>query len=262
MKEEQRDQLFYKRFRIDVNGCESIPGILVDPISGQSGKLLLFIHGLGGKKEDVELFRDVSEPFGFTMLAIDARGHGDRMLDFSKIQAKELLEVLSGTILDNRIAIDVAFENGWAREGMVVLAGVSMGGILGGVIAGVDDRIAGAALYVAGGDLINVLKRSKHPVVSQIVKGVPKFMFKMFKRQLDSVDPINFVEKISPRPLLLQLAKNDEYVPFDCGMKLFERAREPKDLVVHESGHELPREKAILETKSWMKKRMQRLISN
>jgi pimeloyl-ACP methyl ester carboxylesterase len=260
-KEEKKEQLSYRWFRIDVDGCEPIPGIFVNIIGQSSDKLLLFIHGLGGRKEDVELLRDVAEPFGFSMLAIDARGHGDRNIDFTKVSSKELLEILSGTIVDNRIAIDVAIESGWTKEGKIVLAGASMGGILGGVIAGVDNRIVGAVLYVAGGDLLKIFMSSKHHLVSKIVSEVPKFLFTIFKKQLESVDPINYVDRISPRPLLLQLARNDEYVPFECGIKLFERAKDPKDLIVHDSGHDLPREMAISETNRWIEKRLQHFLN-
>lgn len=44
-------------------------------------------------------------------------------------------------------------------------------------------------------------------------------------------------------------------------MKLFEKAKEPKDLVVHDSGHELPIERAMSETVAWMKKRLPSLLS-
>jgi len=131
-----------------------------------------------------------------------------------------------------------------------------MGGILGGVLAGVDRRLSGAALYVAGGDLVSILKRSKHPIVSQVVSGIPGYMISSFRGQVADIDPINFIDRISPRPLLLQLGKNDEYVPFDCGIKLFNRAKEPKDLVVHDSGHDLPKEKAMSETINWIRKRL------
>lgn len=259
-KEEEKDQLVFKWFKIKTNGNELIPTLFVHQTAGPSGKLLLFVHGFGGRKEDVTLFRQVAEPLGVSMLAIDARGHGDRQSAIADTPPQELLGLLSGSIVDNRIAIDMASQNGWVEQGKLILAGTSMGGILGGVIAGVDQRISGAALYVAGGDLVEILKRSKHPTVSQVVSGIPRFMFSLFKGQVANIDPINYIDRISPRPLLLQLGKNDEYVPFDCGIKLFDKAKEPKDLVVHDSGHDLPREKALSETINWIRKRFPTLF--
>jgi len=259
-REERRDQFIFRWFRIDVDGRESIPGLFVHRPVDPHDKSLLFLHGFGGRKEDVVNFGEVAESLGFSMLAIDAKGHGDRKSAFIGAPVQELLGFLVGSIVDNRIAIDIATRNGWVGEGKLILVGTSMGGILGGVIAGVDQRLSGAALYVAGGDLMEILKRGKHPMVSQIVSGIPQFMFSLFKGQVANIDPINYIDRISPRPLLLQLGKDDKYVPFDCGMKLFERAKEPKDLVVHDSGHDLPREKALSETINWMRKRFPDLV--
>lgn len=260
LREEGRGQFTFKWFSIDVDGHESIPGLLVHRPVNPHNKSLLFLHGFGGRKEDVVNFGEVAESLGFSMLAIDARGHGDRRSAFMGAPVQELLGFLNGSIVDNRIAIDMASRNGWVEEGKLILVGTSMGGILGGVLAGVDQRISGAALYVAGGDLVEILKRGKHPMVSQIVSGIPGFMFSLFKGQVGNIDPINYIDRISPRPLLLQLGKNDDYVPFDCGMKLFDRAKEPKDLVVHDSGHDLPRETALSETINWMRKRFPDLV--
>jgi len=257
IREEARCQFSFKWFRIDVNGREPIPGLLVHKSVDPHNKSLLFLHGFGGSKEDVVNFMEVAESLGFSMLAIDARGHGDRKSAFAGAPAQELLGFLGGSIVDNRIAIDIASQDGWVAEGgELILVGTSMGGILGGVLAGVDRRLSGAALYVAGGDLVSILKRSKHPIVSQVVSGIPGYMISSFRGQVADIDPINFIDRISPRPLLLQLGKNDEYVPFDCGIKLFNRAKEPKDLVVHDSGHDLPKEKAMSETINWIRKRL------
>lgn len=259
LREEVRDQFTSKWFRIDVDGSEPIPGLFVHgPVDSQGG--LLFLHGFGGRKEDVVNFGEVAGSLGFSMLAIDARGHGDRKSAFIGAPVQELMGYLGGSIVDNRIAIDIATRNGWVEEGKLILVGTSMGGILGGVIAGVDQRLAGAALYAAGGDLVEILKKGKHPMVSQIVSGIPQFMFSLFRGQVANIDPINYVDRISPRPLLLQLGKNDVYVPFDCGMKLYDRAKEPKDLVVHDSGHDLPRDRALSETINWIRKRFPDLV--
>jgi len=258
--EEVRGQFTFRRFRIDVDGREPIPGLFVHRPANPQGKSLLFLHGFGGRKEDVVNFGEVAGSLGFSMLAIDARGHGDRKSPFMGAPAQELMGFLGGSIVDNRIAIDIATRNGWVEEGKLILVGTSMGGILGGVIAGVDQRLSGAALYAAGGDLVEILKKGRHPMVSQIVSGIPQFMFSLFKGQVANIDPINYVDRISPRPLLLQLGKDDDYVPFDCGMKLYDRAKEPKDLVVHDSGHDLPRDRALSETINWMRKRFPDLV--
>jgi len=255
-KEETKEGFVFRWFRIEREEDDPIPGLLVHHPPRPTGKLLLFVHGLGGRKEDVTWFREVAEASGFSMLAIDARKHGERQSEVGSVSATDLLEGLSRTVADNRLALDVALRNGWTTEGRVILAGISMGGILGSIIAGVDQRIGGAALYVPGGDLPDILAKSKHPTVTQVRGNIPKFLFKALGSQFANIEPLNYVDRISPRPLLVQLGEHDDIVPFEDGMKLFRRAKEPKDLVVHDSGHDLPRDRAISETMSWVKKRL------
>ncbi|MGQ9691163.1 MAG: alpha/beta hydrolase family protein [Thermoproteota archaeon] len=240
---------------------EDIPGFLAYNKAGPSGKMLLFIHGLGGRKEDVLFFENFMKTFDFSIMAIDARGHGERKIDLVTVQSELMLEYLNKTVVDNRLAIDIAFRGDWVEEGKLILAGVSMGGILGGVIAGVDDRVSGAVLYVPGGDLMGIISNSKVEMLVEIRRRIPSFALSLIKPMLASVDPINYIDRISPRPLLIQLGKYDDIVPFENGMKLFEKAKEPKKLVVHDSGHALPLENAIEETINWMRVNFPSLIT-
>lgn len=245
-----------KWLKIEREGDEPVPCFLAQKSPAPSGKLLLFLHGLDGRKEDALNLKPVADPLDFSVLAIDARMHGERKADMSKVSPTDILSGFSQTIVDNRLALDIALQQGWAVPGKVVLEGVSMGGILGGVVAGVDQRITGAVLLVPGGDLAGILGKSKHPMVARFRGNIPSFVFRAIGGQLASVDPINYVDKIAPRPLLIQLGKHDVFVPFENGMKLFEKAKEPKDLVIHDSGHELPVDRAAAETVRWIAKRL------
>lgn len=57
---------------------------------------------------------------------------------------------------------------------------------------------------------------------------------------LDSVDPINFIDKFSPRPLVFHLGKHDEIVPAETGEQLYKKAKEPKSIYWYDSGHSVP----------------------
>jgi len=257
---EVREGIVLNRFKI-IGYDEDIRGLAAHHPAGPSGKLLLFLHGLGGSKEDVLYFKAFVENLGFSIMAVDARGHGERKLDLENIKPELIIEYLSKTIVDNRLAIDIAFRNHWVEEGKLILAGASMGGILGGVVAGVDRRISGAALYVPGGDLVEIISESSVPMLVELRSKIPPQLLSLIKPVLAPVDPINYIDKISPRPLLIQLGKYDDVVPFKNGMKLFEKAREPKRLVLHESGHSIPFDKAIEETVNWLRESLPHLFA-
>ena len=49
--------------------------------------------------------------------------------------------------------------------------------------------------------------------------------------------PDAFIELISPKPLLMQVATHDSLVPVNLARQAFHRAGEPKKLEVFECGH-------------------------
>jgi fermentation-respiration switch protein FrsA (DUF1100 family) len=56
----------------------------------------------------------------------------------------------------------------------------------------------------------------------------------------NKVKPIDCIEDISPRPLLIIQGTNDDVVDTQSALELYERAREPKDiLLIEEAGHRL-----------------------
>jgi dipeptidyl aminopeptidase/acylaminoacyl peptidase len=69
------------------------------------------------------------------------------------------------------------------------------------------------------------------------------------------VAPIKWIDKISPRPLLLIHGDKDDLVPVEHAHKLFEKAREPKKLVIIPgAGHRLRlEEKALTAALDWLK---------
>jgi dipeptidyl aminopeptidase/acylaminoacyl peptidase len=71
------------------------------------------------------------------------------------------------------------------------------------------------------------------------------------------VAPIKWIDKISPRPLLLIHGDQDDLVPVEHIHKLFEKAGEPKELVVIPgAGHRLRlEEKAVATALAWLKEK-------
>jgi len=69
------------------------------------------------------------------------------------------------------------------------------------------------------------------------------------------VAPIKWIEKISPRPLLLVHGDRDDLVPIEHAQRLFQKAGEPKKLIILPgAGHRLRHEeKAVSTALSWLK---------
>jgi uncharacterized protein len=71
------------------------------------------------------------------------------------------------------------------------------------------------------------------------------------------VTPAEHVGKIAPRPLLIVHGSDDETVPLAHAMRLYERAGEPKEMVIlNGAGHRLRQdESAVAAVLTWLEAR-------
>ncbi|PIP48965.1 MAG: hypothetical protein COX14_01740, partial [Chloroflexi bacterium CG23_combo_of_CG06-09_8_20_14_all_45_10] len=76
-------------------------------------------------------------------------------------------------------------------------------------------------------------------------------------RGFEVVSPIHWIDKISPRPLLLVHGDADEVVPLEQAHRLYQKAKEPKKLaIIPGAKHKLRLEEtAIATVLSWLKAR-------
>ena len=54
---------------------------------------------------------------------------------------------------------------------------------------------------------------------------------------LTEYEPISYIDRVSPTPLLLVVAEGDVLTPSDLVFEAYERARQPKQLVILPGGH-------------------------
>ena len=200
---------------------DRVPGRLWLPPRGAGPfPLVLLQHGLGGSKEAPYL--DATAPVwvrgGAAVASIDFPLHGARA---SRKQRERIgvggdgpgralaNELLRQAVIDLRRALDAA--SAWPEidERRIAYAGFSLGSIIGATFCGVDARPCAAALALAGGGL-----------------GPPE------------TDPLGFVGRIAPRPLLLVGATRDQTIPRAATEALFAAAGEPKQLLWFEGTHD------------------------
>jgi len=72
---------------------------------------------------------------------------------------------------------------------------------------------------------------------------------------LSLADPIYYVDRISPRPLLMINGLKDNIVPKKTAEALFNAACEPKEIFWFESGHgDMPQDEVMRICKEWFEK--------
>ena len=205
--------------------------------------VVLFLHGYTGNKGDVVTALDAMSPLGYAALALDAEYHGERAVPGKNMYSKLLYstrDAMMQTIVDYRRAMDILETRPEIDKNRIGYIGGSMGGIFGAVLAAVDTRIRATVLAVGGADWGFLINAS---VVSQalgLASGEHPLKPKLFREVVAPVDPINWAQKISPRPVLMLNATHDVLVNPKANIFLFNRLLPPKKIVWFNSGHELP----------------------
>lgn len=208
-----------------VNGLLSIPKSSSKPLP-----TIILMHGLGDHKA-VDYVAYGNELFlknGYAVLRIDISAHGDREKDFYDFDLTGpnkywTRNIVSQTVFDLRRAIDLIETKPELDPGKIGYYGISLGGIIGSIFCSVDDRVKVPVLALAGGQL-NLLYGKQ-----AATKEVKDF--------LGIIEPLNFIADISPRPLLMLNAKNDEIVPPIMSKLLYRKAKKEKEIIWYDAKH-------------------------
>ena len=242
--EEKENYKAYKVYFDSVNG-ERVPAIFIIPKGEGPYPCIVFLHGYGGSKEGVLEAAGLIAGEGYAIIAIDAEYHGERREEGRALYSTDLNDSRRGiiqTIIDLRRAVDYLETRPEVDMEKVGYVGGSMGGIFGAIFIGVEPRIKAAALLVAGGNMSLMIMKSQHPAIPPIREYLREanLTYEWLQNFLDPVDPLNFIWRFSPRPVVFHLGRFDEIVPAETGELLYEKAREPKKVYWYDSGHNLP----------------------
>lgn len=228
-----------------VTGLLSLPKKTTTPLP-----VVILMHGLGDHKavDYVEYGNDLFLKNGFAVLRIDISEHGDRKNDVYDFDLTGdykywTRNVISQTVFDLRRAIDFIETRKELDQKRIGYYGISLGGIIGTVFCGVENRIKVPVIALAGGQL-NLLYEEN--ALSSEAKDF-----------VSIIEPINFVKQISPRPFLMLNAKNDEIVPPAMSKLLFYAAKDPKDIIWYDAKHrDAPLDIIYGDGLNWFKKHL------
>jgi len=216
----------------------TVPAVLFLPSGQPSQSLVLFLHGLGGSKDDARPMANMLCPQNVAVLAIDARGHGDRKQAEARLIPADLnrfRQNVIDTIVDNRRALDCVANRTDLNPDRIVLVGVSMGGIFGSILSAVEPRIDAAALLVAGGRWDILLGSLQHSEARQLrSNGV---LPTTIRSQMAAVEPVNFVGHIAPRPVFFANGQFDTIVTPPSAQALHDAAGQPRQIRWYQAGH-------------------------
>jgi dipeptidyl aminopeptidase/acylaminoacyl peptidase len=192
---------------------------------------------------------------GFAVLIFNFRGTGD---------SGGNLDILGWTG-DLQAAVDYLWSSGGVDRSHLYLVGFSAGAATSVYVASRDKRVSGVAacacpaeftLFTEASEPQSVVDRFRNMGVIRD-DGFPPSV-KEWLNGFREVSPIKHIAGIAPRPLLLLHGSGDELVPVSHVRRLYEKAREPKKLVIIDgAGHRLRQDdRAISVVLDWLKSRI------
>ncbi|MFN3690464.1 MAG: alpha/beta hydrolase family protein [Fimbriimonadales bacterium] len=224
---------------------QRVPAFFILPKNRGDAQLpcVILMHGLGGDKRMFQMLWAPLTQAGYALFAIDAQYHGERKpnddLPFFGMYPYRARDALIQTVIDLRRGVDYLQTRKEIDPGKIGYIGASMGGIIGAIFAGVDERVQAPVLLVAGGDWKILMEKSVLSVWRDAAKNDPQQM-EYALRVMDVVDPVHWVGRIAPRPVLFINGDADDVVPVESNKALHNAAREPKKVVWYKGGHVPP----------------------
>ncbi len=228
---------------------QRVTGLLSEPENAKRPiPVVILMHGLGDSKtvDYIEAGNKYLLDAGYAVLRIDICNHGDRHkydYDFDLINGYRYWtrDMVAQTVFDLRRAVDFIETRKELNADKIGYMGISLGGIIGTVFCGVDQRIKVPVIVLAGGQLNLMFGK--------------KALSKETRDFLSFIDPINYVRAISPRPLLMINASHDDVVPPLTSKLLYKKAKQPKKIIWYPARHHtLPIDKAYPDGIRWFDK--------
>jgi cephalosporin-C deacetylase-like acetyl esterase len=210
---------------------------------------VILVHGSGGDKDTfyIAAASEILTRQGYATLSIDTQYHGSRTRkgrsgEIHMPDSYTMRDAWVQSVVDIRRAVDFLEGRSDIDTHKIGYLGFSQGGMLGAVTGGVEARISCFCLAVPGGGLMDIVKNlDKYPFIRAHwpVNVTPEVMHKV--EEVTAVtDPIYFVGRIQPRPLLIIRAQDDEVIPPAAYDALIQAAHAGPDQVkVWQSGHVL-----------------------
>ncbi|MEJ2720048.1 MAG: alpha/beta hydrolase [bacterium] len=180
--------------------------------ASDSGRIVLLLHGNAGNiSHRLDLLR-ILHDLGLSVFIFDYRGYGRSGGRISE----------RGSYLDARAAYRYLVEEAGADPDNIVFFGRSLGGSIAVELA--THHTPGA-----------VILESCFPSLADVAQRAYRFLpaRRLLRIRYDSTSRI----KTLTCPKLIVHSRNDEIVPFDLGMRLFELAPEPKSFLEIDGDH-------------------------
>ena len=225
----------------------SATGLLFDPVTRSSLRPgIVLMHGLPGTARDMAGYAQLLAEYGAVVIAIDApfaRRGGDPVRFIAEDRAEQIQ-----LIKDLQRAVDVLRAHANVDDERIAYLGISYGGAMGALFAGIERRLKAAVLVVGDGGLVS---HYTGPEDLDYLAGLSCATRVAWFRAMAPIEPIRFIPHASPTSLLLQSGRSDNLVPPADAEALHAAVPEPRTILWYDAGHGLNLQ-AALDRHDWL----------
>jgi dienelactone hydrolase len=211
-----------------------------DSLRGPGGRFagMVVLHGAPGDAKGMGFAAEPLARAGAVELTIDApfaRRDPGKPLAFTPQDSADVVQY----IVDLRRAVDALAARPDVDPARLGALGVSYGGTMGALLAGVERRLRAYALSVAdGGIAAHFTDATGAPLPPP--PGMPAAQWCRWYAAMEPLASSRFVTRAAPADLLFLWGRQDPFVRPRLAEALWRAAPEPKEARWYESGHMLP----------------------
>ncbi len=215
-----------------------VPATLMVPPGEGPFPALVYQHGFPSTRQPVLPWAREYAKKGVVAIAIDApwarpdRSGRSYPLTFSQIDAEEQVQLM----MDLRRAVDLLVARPEVDPEQMVYVGVSYGGAMGGLLAGVERRLKAYVLVVGDGGLVEHFFGLEDVLFGQDAMGDARAQ-RAWYEAMRPVEPLSFVALGAPAALLFQNGRTDVAVPAPDALRYQRQGSQPKTVLWYPTGH-------------------------
>ena len=213
----------------------SVSGLLFDPVTRSSLRPgIVLMHGLPGTARNMAAYAQLLAQYGAVVIAIDApfaRRSGSPVRFVTQDRAEQIQ-----LIKDLQRAVDVLRAQPNVDDERIAYLGISYGGAMGALFAGIERRIKAAVLVVGDGGLVTHFTGPEDLSSWGDLSCATRVAW---FSDMTPIEPIRFIAHASPTALLLQSGRFDNLVPAADAEALHAAAPQHKTILWYDAGHGL-----------------------
>ena len=230
-----------------------VPATLVIPDGAGPFAGMLYQHGMPSTRQPMIPAAVNYARMGAVVLLIDApfarRPNGmSASVTMTEQDRREQIQL----IVDLRRGVDMLISRQDVDPERLAYVGISYGGAMGGLLAGVEDRLKAYVLQVGDGGLVTHVTGSEDRA-EWLAR--PEDVRRQWVAWMWPIEPIHYVGCASPAALLFQNGTLDAAVPPVDGLRYQEAGSEPKAVCWYRAGHALD-VTAYFDQAEWLSERI------